>query len=110
MNHVMRLLREKEERRYFQEYARFAGEIKELAENLLGEVEVYVFGSAVEGDYHPVLSDIDIAIVTDSEDLSRHLELKIEVQRKFGDVFEVHVVNRRQWKFYRKFVRKVVRV
>ncbi len=111
MEIVRRLLREREERkRYFQEYTGFAAEIRKLAENLLGEVEVYVFGSAVEGDYHPVLSDIDVAIVTENRDIGRHLELKVQVQRRFGDVFELHVVNRRQWEVYRRFIGKAVRV
>ncbi|MFW6194351.1 MAG: nucleotidyltransferase domain-containing protein [Halobacteriota archaeon] len=54
-----------EERKYFENYAEYAKLIKELAEDLLGNAEVYVFGSVVEGKSTPA-SDIDILIVSEN--------------------------------------------
>ncbi|WP_456468738.1 nucleotidyltransferase domain-containing protein [Archaeoglobus sp.] len=42
--------------------------IKGLAGRYFGSVKVYVFGFAVRGDYHVMLSDIDVAVVTGCED------------------------------------------
>ena len=111
MDHAIKLLREREERkRYFDSYIEYVKKIKQIAESLLGDVEVYVFGSVVEGGYHPVLSDIDVAVITEDRDRKKHLELKVRVQREVGDVFEIHVVNAKEWAFYRRFIGKVVRI
>ncbi len=40
--------------------------IKEEALKLLSNVKVYVFGSVVEGEAHPLLSDIDVIIISDN--------------------------------------------
>ncbi len=52
-------------KKYFENYMEYAGLIKELAGDLLGNAEVYVFGSVVEGTYIPA-SDIDILIVSEN--------------------------------------------
>ncbi len=55
----------REERKYFENYMQYARLIKEIAENILGKTDVYVFGSVVERRHTPA-SDIDILIVSES--------------------------------------------
>lgn len=43
---------------------------------------------------------IDIAIITECEDKNLIYQFKAEVDKNFGDMFELHVMNRRIWKFY----------
>jgi predicted nucleotidyltransferase len=104
MDIVTELLKEKEKRlEYFKRYAEYAKKIKLMAEEVFGKADAYVFGSTVRGDYHPILSDIDVAIVVEEKDRGRELELKVKVTRFFGDVFEIHVLDNKQWEFYKRF-------
>lgn len=103
---VERLIRERERRsEIFSNLDKHAKEVKKLAEKYFGNCKVYLFGSAVRRDYHVMLSDIDIAIVTDCIDRNRILRFKAEVSRKW-DIFELHVVNEDMWDFYRRFIDK----
>jgi len=105
------LLKERKKReRIFKNYKDFAKLIKKLAEKYFNDVEVYVFGSVVRGDYHVMLSDIDIAIITECEDKNLIYQFKAEVDKNFGDMFELHVMNRRIWKFYKKFIDAFVEI
>ncbi len=51
-----------------------------------------------------MLSNIDVAIVTSCKDRDRIYRFKTEVDEKFGDFFELHVVDERVWRFYRRFI------
>lgn len=111
MDIVIELIEERERRkRFFKNYLTYVREIKKIAEELFGDVEVYVFGSVISKDYHLILSDIDVAIVTKNKNKEKQLKLKVEVQRRFGDVFEVHVLNRKEWELYQKFIDRFVKV
>ncbi len=104
------LLKEKENRlKFFRDYLKYAKKIKEIAREMFGDVKVYVFGSAVRGDYHPMLSDIDVAVVTNCDDRRKHLEFKAKVAR-ISDIFEIHVLSEREWKFYKRFIDEFVEV
>lgn len=111
MDIVRELLKEREKRiRIFKNYIEYVGIVKKIARDLLGDAKVYVFGSVVKGDYHPILSDIDVAVVTSCRDRKKHLELKAEVARLFGDIFEIHVLNENEWRFYKRFIDKFIEV
>jgi len=111
MDIVRELLKEREERlKIFKNYREYVKIIRKIARELLGDVKVYVFGSVVRGDYHPILSDIDVAVVTSCQDRRKHLKLKAEVARLFGDIFEIHVLNENEWKFYKRFIDKFVEI
>ena len=111
MDIVRELLKEREKRiRIFKNYIEYVGIVKKIARDLLGDAKVYVFGSVVKGDYHPILSDIDVAVVTSCRDRKKHLELKAEVARLFGDNFEIHVLNENEWRFYKRFIDKFIEV
>ena len=105
------LMKERERReKYFKDYASYARRIKRIAEKYFGSVKLYVFGSVVEGDYHVMLSDIDVAVVVNSYEKEKALRLKVEVEKNFGDVFQLHVLSEKEWKFYLNFVKKFVEV
>jgi len=109
MDIVIELIEERERRkRFFEDYLKYVREIKKIAEELLGDVEVYVFGSVISGDYHPVLSDIDVAVVVKEKDKEKHLEFKVRVDKMVGDVFEIHVLDEKEWKFYKGFIDEFV--
>ncbi|WP_456469475.1 nucleotidyltransferase domain-containing protein [Archaeoglobus sp.] len=103
----------KEERKYFENYVEYAKKIKKIAEMLLGEVEVFVFGSVVEGKHTPA-SDIDILIC--SKNAPQKMEEKAKIAGKILkeiDVFapfEIHIVTPEEFEWYRKFLRKTVKV
>lgn len=110
MDIVDELLKEREGRlKIFREYLKYAKRIKEVAQEMLGDAKVYVFGSVVRGDYHPMLSDIDVAVVTKCKDRRKHLEFKVRVAR-ISDVFEIHVLSEKEWKFYKRFIDEFVEV
>ncbi len=111
MDIVDELLREREKRlKIFRNYKDYAKIVKKIAEEILGDVKVYVFGSVVRGDYHPILSDIDIAIITNCSDIEKHLKLKAKVARLFEDIFEIHVLSEKEWKLYRRFIDKFIEI
>lgn len=91
---------------YFKNYKKYAKEIKDLLSKRLKNFEIYVFGSVVRGDYSPGLSDIDVAIVSD-EFKSRDKKLEIYdllFERYFDTPFEFHLLTKKEWKFYRRFI------
>ncbi|ADC64912.1 DNA polymerase beta domain protein region [Ferroglobus placidus DSM 10642] len=111
MDIVKKLLEEREKRRkIFENYICYAEEIKKIAKKYFGDARIYVFGSVVEKRYHVMLSDIDIAVVTSNFDKERALKLKVEIEKKFGEIFQIHVLSEREWKFYLNFVKKFVEV
>jgi len=103
----------KEERKYFENYMEYAKKIKKIAEMLLGDVEVFVFGSVVEGKHTPA-SDIDILIC--SKNAPKKMEDKAKITGRILreiDVFapfEIHIVTPEEFEWYRRFLRKTVKV
>lgn len=80
-----------------------AEEIKEIAFQYFGSCKVFIFGSVLRKDWHPTLSDIDIAVVTNCGDIEKILRFKAEIARRWS-IFELHVLNERIWDFYRRFI------
>ena len=102
-----------EKRKYFRNYLTYAKKIKEIATKLLGKSEVFVFGSVVEGKHTPS-SDIDILIV--SENVPKSLEDRAKISAKILkeiDIFapfELHIVNEKEFEWYRRFLKKTIKV
>ncbi len=93
---------------YFENWREHVRRIKEMAESILGPSRVYVFGSIVRGEAHPALSDIDVAIVSDSVPES-HLEkarIKAEILDAIGPMnpFELHLLKPKEFEWYRRFM------
>ncbi|MFO7966027.1 MAG: nucleotidyltransferase domain-containing protein [Archaeoglobaceae archaeon] len=102
-----------EERKYFENYMEYAKLIRELAEDLLGNAEVYVFGSIVEGKSTPA-SDIDILVVSENTPKRQSERAKIVGEIiKAIDVFapfEIHLINYKELEWYEKFIGKKIGV
>lgn len=102
-----------EERKYFENYMEYAKLIKELAIDLLGRAEVYVFGSVVEETYTPA-SDIDILIVSENTPQRQSERAKV-VGKIIKEIdvfapFEIHVINYKELKWYERFIGKKIKV
>ena len=89
-------------------------EIAKRAKNLLGKnTKVYVFGSYVKKNFHPFLSDVDILIVSEkvkSMEERAKISLKIKEGLKARSMFEIHLVNEKEFEFYKLFVDKMVEI
>ncbi len=94
----------------WREYVR---RIAESAKEVLGDVEVYVFGSAVEGKL-AASSDVDLLIVCERapEDFEEYENLKEKILRGAGigtrSPFQLHIVDREGAKFYLENLRVTV--
>ena len=95
-------------KKYFKEYRKYARKIKKIAESEIGDVEVIVFGSVVEGKATPK-SDIDILIVSEnmpSKEIRSFLRAKILKELGLFSPFEIHLVNKKEFEWYKKFLKK----
>ncbi len=87
------------------EWREHVEKIARSARNVLGDVEIYVFGSAAEGKL-TASSDIDLLIVYEGapEDFEAYENLKERILRGAGlDIrspFQLHIVDRDGAKFY----------
>lgn len=97
------------------EWVFWANSIGKAAKNLLGECETYVFGSVVEGKATRG-SDVDILIVSDKipENSRGRGNLKAKIEEMAGlplsHPFEIHLANKHDFEWYRRHIKKVVKI
>jgi len=97
------------------EWVFWANSIGKAAKNLLGECETYVFGSVVEGKATGG-SDVDILIVSDKipENSRGRGNLKAKIEEMAGlplsHPFEIHLANKHDFEWYRRHIKKVVKI
>ncbi|MGA1975969.1 MAG: nucleotidyltransferase domain-containing protein [Conexivisphaerales archaeon] len=85
------------------DYMRIAKAVKGLAKAVDPDSKVYVFGSAVRGDF-TASSDIDILIVSERKELED--EMKLSIYRKVDAPIEVHFSTPQLFEgWYRRFIR-----
>jgi len=107
------LERKRENQKYFGNYLYYAKESKKIAKRFFKKLKVFVFGSVVKGDYTPA-SDIDLVIV--SKNMPRRSEerakIKGEIYKKIGifSPFEIHMVNEKEFEWYKKFIDKKIAI
>ncbi len=99
-------------KRYFDNLEKYIEEIKRVVKEEIPDAEIYLYGSVVDGDYSIGLSDIDIAIVSDKFlDRDEKLNFFGKITKKFIDSpFEFHIITKEQWRIYKKFIKKFVKV
>ena len=101
-------------RKFFEQSIEHAKRIKKVCKSFLDpETKVFLFGSVVKRTY-TMASDIDVLIFSPRipEKGIERARIIAEI-RKRADVwapFELHLVNERMFKFYRKMVDKMVEV
>ena len=97
------------------EWRRWAEKLAREFKHILGEVEVYAFGSAVEGRMMGG-SDVDILVVSEKapERLLERSDLVAAVEERLQlplyHPFEVHLVNRREAEFYWRHIKKFEKI
>ncbi len=104
------------ERKYFKDPMALARVVKEVMEEELGEVEVYLFGSSVEGRAIPGKSDIDLLVVSHKvpEGAREQSLLRVKVWNRIGDPWvplEIHFASQAVLEgWYKRFVRDLKRI
>ena len=93
---------------YFKNYGKCVKEMRDLLSKYLEEFELYVFGSAIKGDYSIGLSDIDVAIVSNEFELRKKKLRVYDVlfEKYFDSPFEFHLLTVKRWKFFSRFIGK----
>ena len=94
---------------YFENYLKFAEEIKILAKDFFKEnfSKLLIFGSVIENRFSVGLSDIDIAILLRKKVLLKEkIKFMLLVDEKFPqNPFEIHIVSEEEWEnWYKRFV------
>lgn len=111
------ILKERKEERgkYFDNYLEYAKEIKKQTEAILGKCRVFVFGSVLKKDYHPILSDIDILVVSlaIAEKPRQKSKIKNQILSRFefGNPFEIHLITPEEYEdWYSKFIDQKIEI
>jgi predicted nucleotidyltransferase len=101
-----------EREKYFQNYSFYTKEIKKVAEELLGKVKVFVFGSILRKK--EVARDIDILIISQKlKTTSQKSKILAKLWEKFGfnTPFEFHLINPDEYKnWYRYFIKEKIEI
>ena len=99
----------KEKQRYFDNYMKYSKLIKQTAEEFLGNAEVILFGSFVEGR-HTMASDIDVLIISDN--IKDRNEVLVEINKVLGifHPFELHLITKKEFGWYKRFITDCIRV
>ena len=99
----------KEKQRYFDDYMKYSKLIKQTSEEFLGNVEVFLFGSFVEGK-HTMASDIDVLIISDN--IKDRNKVLLEINRALGifHPFELHLITKKEFEWYKRFIKMLVKV
>jgi len=91
-------------------YKRVVKEVKEIAQKHFGKVEVYVFGSVLEGK-PTASSDIDILIVTDKISPEEASKIKTIIYESLDAPVELHIVSSDELEnWYKRFIGKLEKV
>lgn len=95
-------------KKYFENSRKYSKIIKTRAKNIFGkDARIFVFGSLVRKDYHPMISDIDIAVVSKGipERAAERAKTKLKLKKGFEfSPFEIHLLNHKEWQTYKKFI------
>jgi len=98
--------------RYLKRPLEVAAEVGRVAEEILGSVEVFVFGSVVEGDA-TLASDLDILVVSPNvpESSSSRSKMMMKVLERIGmdSPVELHMARPEELDWYRRFSKRMIR-
>lgn len=101
------------EKKYFTHPAKYARKIKNLAKKKLTAPQVFLFGSAVTGDWSPG-SDIDLLVVSPSvpKKQDQRAKIKAELYQEIGlfSPFEIHLITPKEFLWYERFIDKKIEI
>lgn len=102
----------KREEKYYKNYLYYAKLLKKEAQQLLGEVKVFIFGSILKKD--EVAQDIDILIISSKlKTAQKKTEVRTNLQKKIGlfSPFEIHLITPQQYQdWYSHFIKEKIEV
>jgi hypothetical protein len=100
----------KENLHYLRNYKNVAKKVKRIFEKRLNKVDVYVFGSLIEGK-PTALSDIDMLIIADNISRQEIYELKTEAIKAIAAPMQLHVISTEEFqKWYKRFINKLEKI
>ena len=102
----------KKNEKYFKNPKKYAKIIKKKAKEILGEVEVYLFGSIVRGDFGPD-SDIDVLVVSENLNKEKIGEIKAQILRQidFFAPFQIHLITKEEYEnWYKNFIKEKIKI
>lgn len=100
-----------ENEKYFRRYLWYAQQIKKEAENQLGKVKVFIFGSILKKGEVP--RDIDILVVSAKlSDPYQKREMKVKIWEEIGifSPFEIHLATPEEFSWYQRFIDKKIEI
>ena len=105
----------KKHEKYFKELEKYLQIIKKKAKEILGDdMEIYLFGSALEGDWVAGSSDIDVSIVGNiPKTVSGMSKVKTKIFEEIGDFFapfEFHFATPQEFEIYSGLVKKLKKI
>ena len=84
-----------------------------MARESLPDVKVFLFGSVLKNEQTPS-SDIDLLIFSEKmpKKLSKRNRIKVKILKEVGffSPFELHLVDKEEFEFYKKFIDKMKEV
>lgn len=104
-----------EKRRMVENWREYVSKIAKACKELLGECEVYVFGSVAENKWTGG-SDVDILIISDNTPPTskERAEIIAKIEEKINlpiaHPFEIHLATRKEAKWYWKHIKKAVKI
>lgn len=91
-------------------YKIVAREVKNIVRKLLGEVDVYVFGSVLEGKI-TASSDIDILIIVNDVSREEICRIKTIIYQSIDAPIELHIVSSREFEnWYKRFISRIEKI
>jgi predicted nucleotidyltransferase len=103
-----------EKKKYFENYKFYSQKIKKEAEDILGAVELFVFGSIIKGKFRSN-SDIDILIISKNLPQSQKERSKIRTKIKSSinpfAPFQIHLATPEEYEsWYKNFIKEKIRI
>lgn len=109
--HLIDMVRE--ESRYRRDPQKLARAVKRVAEHILGEVRVYLFGSVAEGKDTPS-SDIDIMVISSRvpENVKERAGVVARILMEIGldAPVEIHLLRPEEEVWYKRFIKKRIEI
>ena len=101
---------QKRKSEYFKNYEFYSRKIKEIAERILKDVKIIVFGSVVRNEYTPN-SDIDILIISKNlpEDMEKRAEIRTGIKSTLDSFspFQIHLATPDEFEnWYKNFIKE----
>lgn len=100
--------KEKKQRDFFENYLKYAKEMKKIANKFFGKARTIIFGSILEKGKLP--EDIDILVVSpEFSDFQKRRDFLVKMKHKFGSFcpFEFHLVTPQDYQeWYKNFIKR----